>query len=148
LPYACEFKEGSIDGFDYKAVTYNVFSKGGFDGGVYNETVLPRNFGLKPAKLSSSIVPFGKEITLEQVCLVSGSRRVSAYDIVRAIENEYANFHGRMKKLRLEFIANIVRVMASERRMAPGSLVYIEGLLSELGARFLEDGDPGYKSIS
>jgi uncharacterized protein YjbI with pentapeptide repeats len=140
--YDCEFLAGSLDGLDYKAVNYNVFSKCQFDGGILSETVLSRNFGLRPAKPSSSVVHFGDTITLEQVCLVSGARPTRVFDLVRAIEAECANFRGRLKKLRLEFISNIVRLMASERTIAPSSLVYIEGVLSALGSTLLEDGDP------
>jgi hypothetical protein len=87
-------------------------------------------------------VSFGNDITLEQVCLVSGARPSRVFDLVRAIERECSNFRGRLKKLRLEFISNIVRLMASERTIAPSSLVYIEGILSRLGTTMLEDGDP------
>lgn len=140
--YECEFLDGSLEGLDYKAVNYNVFSKCQFDGGISSETVLSRNFGLKPAKASSSVVNFGNDITLEQVCLVSGARRPRVFDLVAAIEGECSNFRGRLKKLRLEFISNIVRLMASERTIAPSSLVYIEGILSRLGTTMLEDGYP------
>lgn len=140
--YECEFLDGSLEGLDYKAVNYNVFSKCQFDGGISSETVLSRNFGLEPAKASSSVVNFGNDITLEQVCLVSGARPPRVFDLVRAIEGECSNFRGRLKKLRLEFISNIVRLIASERTIAPSSLVYIEGILSRLGTTMLEDGDP------
>ena len=140
--YKCEFLDGSLSGLDYKAVNYNVFSKCQFDGGISSETVLSRNFGLKPAKASSSLVSFGNDITLEQVCLVSGARPTKVFDLVRAIEVECSNFRGRLKKLRLEFISNIVRLMASERTIAPSSLIYVEGILSRLGTTLLEDGDP------
>jgi hypothetical protein len=140
--YDCEFLAGSLDGLDHKAVNYNVFSKCKFDGGISSETVLSRNFGLRPARASSSVVHFGKDITLEQVCLVSGARSTRVLDLVRAIEAECANFRGRLKKLRLEFISNIVRLMASERTISPSSLIYIEGVLSALGSNLLEDGDP------
>lgn len=140
--YDCEFLAGSLDGLDYKAVNYNVFSNCKFDGGISSQTVLSRNFGLRSAKPSSSIVHFGNDITLEQVCFISGARPTRVFDLVRAIEVECANFRGRLKKLRLEFISNIVRLMASERTIAPSSLVYIEGILSALGSTLLEDGDP------
>ncbi|MDF0585124.1 pentapeptide repeat-containing protein [Bradyrhizobium yuanmingense] len=140
--YDCAILEGSVEGLDYKAVNYNVFSRCTFDGGISNETVLSRNFGLRPTKSSSSVVHFGSHVTLEQVCLLSSSGPVGAFDVVRAIENECANFRGRMKKLRLEFIGNIVRLMAFEARISSSSLIYIEGVLSGLGALVLEDGDP------
>jgi len=140
--YKCEFLSGSLAGLDYKAVNYNVFSNCTFEGGVSNETVLSRNFGLKPVKASSSVVRFGTEVTLEQVCLVSGARPTKVFDLVRAIDFECSRFRGRLKKLRLEFISNVVRLMASERKIAPSSLIYIEGILSRLGSTLLEDGDP------
>ena len=140
--YNCEFLEKTIDGFDYKAVNYNVFSNCKFSGGISNEVVLSRNFGLKPARPSSAITAFGSEATLEQVCLISSSQAVRTVDVVRAIENECVNFRGRMKKLRLEFIANIVRLLTSEDRISASALVYIEEILSALGAKVLEDGDP------
>lgn len=140
--YECEFLAESSVGLDYQAINYNVFSKCQFDGGILSETVLSRNFGLLPAKPSSSVTVFGDNITLEQVCLTSGVRPTRAFDLVRAIEAECANFRGRLRKLRLEFIANIVRLMASERAISPSSLVYIEGVLSTLGSKLLDDGDP------
>jgi uncharacterized protein YjbI with pentapeptide repeats len=140
--YNCEFLDGSLIGLDYKAVNYNVFSKCLFEGGISSETVLSKNFGMKPAKVSSSLVSFGTNTALEQVCLVSGAGPTKVFDLVQAIEVECSSFRGRLRKLRLEFISNIVRLMASEQTIAPSSLIYIEGVLSRLGTILLEDGDP------
>ncbi|CAN5257604.1 hypothetical protein BH11PSE4_BH11PSE4_38860 [soil metagenome] len=138
----CEFADGSTVGLDYKAVNYNVFSKCRFDRGIASETVLSRNFGLKPAQPASSLIQFGQNASLEQICLTSGEGRVSIYDLIQAISKEFTTFRGRMKKLRLEFISNILKILTSERRIAASSLVYIEGMLSALGSTALEDGDP------
>jgi uncharacterized protein YjbI with pentapeptide repeats len=139
--YECEFLAGSLDGLDYKAVNYNVFSKCKFDGGISSETVLSRNFGLKPAKAPTSVVHYGGKISLEAVCLASGVRPTRVLDLVSAIELECTDFRGRLKKLRLEFISNIVRLMASEQTIAPSSLIYIEGVLSTLGVTLSDNGD-------
>src|SRR6266705_4526015 len=49
------------------------------------------------------------------------------------MKDECVNFQGRKRALRLEFIANIVRALTLERRLAPSSLVYIEEVFSHLG---------------
>jgi hypothetical protein len=46
-----------------------------------------------------------------------------------------------MKKLRLEFISNLIRMLASEKRLAPSSLVYIETMISDLAKSAIDEGD-------
>jgi uncharacterized protein YjbI with pentapeptide repeats len=139
--YNCSFLNGSTSGLDYNAVNYNVFSRCTFDEGIANEVVLSRNFGMKPAKGSSALILFGEKITLEQICLVSGARPIIAAELIGAVATECTAFRGRMKKLKLEFISNLIRMAAAEQRLAPSSLVYLETMISELAKSAADESD-------
>jgi len=138
--FSCEFDAVSIAGFDYKAVNYNVFSNCTFEKGIASETVLARNFGLRAANASVALVLSGT-LTLEQLCRMSGSRPVKVWELVQAIDHECVGFHGRLKKVRLEFISNLIGALASEQRLSPASLMYIEGIFTKAARVALEHGD-------
>ncbi len=139
--YECTFSNGSVPGLDYKAVNYNVFTDCAFDQGIASDSVLSRNFGMRPAGQSSALVPSESGLTLEQVCRVSGLGPVKVFDLVRAIENECANFQGRMRKIRFEFISNIVSALAWQKRISPAALLYVERLLASLASTIGDESE-------
>jgi uncharacterized protein YjbI with pentapeptide repeats len=136
----CQFDAASVEGLDYKAVNYNVFSDCSFQKGITNESVLARNFGLKSAKASVALV-VSSAVTLEQLCRISGSRRVTTQELVEAVEHECAAFHGRLKQVRLEFISNLIAALATEQRISPASLLHIENIFTRAARVALEHGD-------
>lgn len=137
----CDFDAMSAEGLDHKAVNYNVFSQCVFETGICGEVVLSRNYGLRSGKPSLAIAPQAGGISLEQVCLLSSTRRVLSIEVVTGIENECRHFHGRMRRLRLEFISNIVRTLASEGWISAASLIYIEFIISGLAATSSDESE-------
>jgi uncharacterized protein YjbI with pentapeptide repeats len=138
--FGCEFDSASVEGLDYKAVNYNVFSGCTFEKGINSESVLARNFGLKSARASVALVVSGT-LTLEQLCRTSGARPIKARELVQAIDHECSAFHGRLKQVRLEFMSNLIGALALEQRVSPASLMHIEGIFTRAARAALEHGD-------
>jgi uncharacterized protein YjbI with pentapeptide repeats len=137
----CQFDGAKPAALDHRSVSYNTFSECVFNQRFSDSLVVSRNFGV-PAAIGKSVSTLaGAETTLEHVCLLSSSGQVLAADLAHAVENEFAQPKPRLKKLRLEFISNIVSLMSREGRISAASLVYIEGLFSKLARHAVDETD-------
>lgn len=139
---SCTFCNESTEWLDHNAVNYNVFSDSHFNSSVRNPTVLSRNFGL-PGKASlSAMIPLNVGPSLEEVCLASSCGVISIPAFVNAIDNEFLTSSGtRLKKLRLEFISNIIASLAREGAISASSMIYAEKIFQNLAQTITNESD-------
>jgi uncharacterized protein YjbI with pentapeptide repeats len=129
----CEFSGENARRLDNRSVNYNVFSQSNLDFLIEDEVVLASNFGLRGKEATRSLTNYGSRITLEEICLKSGSNDIVISELIDAIENEFTSPKVvRLKLLRLEFISNIIVAMAKASKISATSLIYIENFFSTL----------------
>jgi|ERR1051326_398435 uncharacterized protein YjbI with pentapeptide repeats len=137
----CEFAFEDRNGLDHRSINYNTFSKCTFTDTIKDELVLSRNFGLPSPPHAQSTFVFGSPTTIELVCRLSSTGQITVSDIIDAIEQECALQRERLKKIRLEFISNIISTLAKDRRISPTSLVYLEGIFMSLVKSAQDEAD-------
>lgn len=125
----CRFTGTTTESMNHRSINYNTFSQCSFSQYIHSEYVLSQSFGL-PAPTTSLPVKRSAVPTLQGVCRLSEVKDFRVRDLAAAIELECENQKERPNKILLEFIANIVVALATERRISPSSMIYIEGLLS------------------
>lgn len=129
----CKFYGPDSKQLDNRSVNYNVFTQCHFDTLYEDDVVLANSFGLPSKGQGKSLVNYGSNISLEEVCLQSSSGRTTVSDLVLAIQNEFerTKVH-KLKTMRLEFISNIIVALANTKRISAASLTYLEGFFSSL----------------
>jgi uncharacterized protein YjbI with pentapeptide repeats len=139
---SCSFCSTSTQWLDHSAVNYNVFTGTTFSSQVNSTAVISKNFGLPGNGNNTSLIVNGVGKTLEEVCISSANGFTSIPDFVDAIENEFMLItQTRMKKLRLEFISNIISSMAHSGAISASSMIYIEKLLYGLAQTVTSESD-------
>lgn len=136
---SCKFLGNAGQALDHRSVMYNTFSRCSFEDHVRDRLVLSRNFGLPSAM--ETHVPASGAATLENICILSSTGAVTVADLAEAIRVECAAPKIRLKKMRLEFISNIVSTLAAELRISPASLIYIEELFLQFARSARDEAD-------
>jgi hypothetical protein len=138
----CSFCEQSTVELDHTAVNYNVFSRTSFNSVIRSDDVLSNNFGLPGNRQRPLLVLQGSENTLESMCLSCANGHISVPVFVESIENEFNVFsQTRLKKLKLEFISNIISSLARNGNISASSMIYIENLLYDLARSVKNEAD-------
>jgi hypothetical protein len=134
----CDFDECEFTGADTKllgsrSVNYNVFTRTQFSFAVDDDVSLASNFGFPAGGTRRALVNSGAGTSLEEVCLSRASGDMRIVELADAIENEFIRTRQpRLKKLRLEFISNIITGLVRSQEISPTSLAYIESLFVTL----------------
>jgi Pentapeptide repeats (9 copies) len=130
---SCEFLAGSTASMNHRALNYNTFSQCTFADPIASQYVLSNNFGL-PTKQRIVVQQRGRSEppSLREICAASGTDEIRTEDIVGAIERECTAQQARSNKLVLEFMSNIISMLAAERRISPASMTYVEELFIEV----------------
>jgi hypothetical protein len=125
-----------------RSVNYNVFTRSEFARAATDEAVLASNFGMRGPGLHKAIALHGEGVSLEEVCLASASGAIRVVDLTGAIENEFLRTRQqRLKKLRLEFISNILSGLVRANRISATSLAYVENLFATLARSALREAE-------
>ncbi|KAA0675637.1 pentapeptide repeat-containing protein [Roseomonas genomospecies 6] len=138
----CKFSQIAKGSLSHNSVNYNVFCRTEICERNIKDSVVSQNFGMPTPDHITSIKRSGAQVSLEDVCLTSGRGSFSIPDFVSAIYNEF--HHGRrtrLKKLRLEFVSNIISAVSSEKRISSTSLLYIEIMLQSHARTLTNEGD-------
>lgn len=139
---SCSFCAKSTEWLDHIAVNYNVFSHTEFDSCAQNTTVLSKNFGLPASPAISAMIPAHAGLSLEEVCLARAIGMINIPALINAIESELVSTaKGRMKRLRLEFISNIITSLAREKSISASSMIYAEKVFQELAQTVADEND-------
>jgi len=138
---SCEFLGLSTSALDHRSVSYNTFARCTFEYQASDPLVIGRNFGLPLVPGARLPIAVSTGMTLEQVCALSSQGDVTVADLVQAIEQESVSPKPRLKKLRLQFISNILGLLAQEGRISPASLIYIEGIFIRLAKAASDETD-------
>lgn len=138
----CSFcKESSLH-FEQLCINYNTFVQCIIQHQIENEVVLSRNFALPGRQQTQALSPSQSQLMLENICLASSRGDYNVENIISAIEGELFSVNKRrMRKLRMEFISNIISQMSRHDLISPSSLVYIEMIFTEFARSALNDGD-------
>lgn len=138
----CAFCADSSAHFEQLCINYNTFLACAISHRVENEVVLSRNFALPAAHKGRSMAPTGRGVMLEHVCLASGFGDFDIEALATAVENELADSsRRRMRKLRIEFVINVISQLAAQRMISASSLIYIESLFSGFARSVVGDAD-------
>ncbi len=137
----CRFSNELSGSLDRRSVSYNTFSACSFEKLISDHLVLSRNFGLPSHHGISPLAPSHPGMTLEELCVQSGTGLVTARNLIDALHDEGAKPQGRLKKLRLEFISNIIGQLARDGRLSASSLTYTEAILVEFAKRATNEID-------
>lgn len=139
----CEFSGRDTKQLDNRPVNYNAFTRCKFEDAFFeDDVVLANNFGLPSKGQRKALTNYGSSTSLEEICIKSSSARITASELICAIENELKrmNVH-RLKTLRLQFICNIVVALTRTNQISATSLIYLEALFSNLGKAATSETD-------
>ncbi len=138
----CTFCTESSAYFEQLCINYNTFLGCLIGHRIQNDAVLSRNFALPAAHKSRLLAPTGRGITLEHACLASGYGDFNIEAIAIAIEDELADSRQRrLRKLRIEFIVNVITQLASQSMISAPSLIYIESIFTTFARSVHSDAD-------
>jgi len=139
---SCQFCESSTQWLDHGAVNYNVFSGTAFKSSILSVDVLSKNFGLPGTEFIAANVPATVGTLLEDVCLLSSRGVINIPALVEATENEAHNCTGpKMKKLRLEFLTNIIVSLALDHKISVSSMICVENIFTEMARSITNDAN-------
>lgn len=138
---SCSFDKDSIASFNQMGKSYNTFFGCDVPPYIENGVVLSRNFAL-PGRPGRSVLVKSDDEGLEAVCFDSSFGRIDIEKVIIGIERELIEFnHGRLRRLRIEFIGNIIAQLARTRKISPASILYITDLFSHFARRAASDSD-------
>ncbi|MBF0247541.1 MAG: pentapeptide repeat-containing protein [Alphaproteobacteria bacterium] len=138
----CEFCPESSAHLEQLSINYNTFLRSEITRTIENDVVLSRNFALPSAQKGRALASKGQGITLEHVCLASAYGDFNIESLATAVERELLDSNQRrMRKLRFEFITNIISQLATQRMISAASLVYIEGMFTYFAKTVHENAD-------
>jgi hypothetical protein len=137
----CRFSNELSGSLDRRSISYNTFAVCSFEKPVSDHLVISRNFGLPSLPGISPPTPAHAGMTLEELCVQSSTGLVTARNLIDALHDEGAKPQGRLKKLRLEFISNIIGLLARKGMLSASSLTYVETILVEFAKRATNEVD-------
>jgi uncharacterized protein YjbI with pentapeptide repeats len=130
--YDCQFDQTSMQTMLHRAVSFNVFSGCRFPQPVKDDVFSSRNFGIPCELQSRSPATQSSGVNLEQLCILRNLEKMEVADLLDAIRAAFDTLGstGRRRASTFEFITQIVRATAAERRISPTSLVLVEDFVT------------------